>query len=86
MADIGCEVLTDSELCNLVSVPPVDEEDEDDQEEQPCPSKAAEMFEQSLAWLEQQPEDNTSLLRELHSLASQKRVNSMVQSSITDFM
>ena len=90
--DTGCEVLTDAEICDLVSAPDIDSEVDHDQEEQPCPishSKAAEMFEQCLTWIEHQPEAsvyNTSLLRELHSLASQKRVNSMKQTSIPDFI
>ena len=87
----GSEVLTDTEICDLVSSPQIDSEDDSDQEEQPCPvshSKAAEMLEQCLTWLEHQQEAsvyNTSVLRELHSLASEKRFRSMKQTSITNF-
>lgn len=88
--DTGCETLTDMEICDLVTGPQIDSEDDSDQE-QPCPvshSEAAEMLEQCLTWLEHQQEAsvyNTSVLRELHSLASEKRFNSMKQTSITDF-
>ena len=80
------------DICDLVTRPQIDGEDDSDPEEQPCPishSKAAEMLEQCMTWLEHQQEAtvyNTSVLRELHSLASEKRLNKMKQTSITDFL
>ena len=92
LQDTGCETLTDEQICDLVSKPGVDPEGDSDEEEQPvCPvshSQAASMFDKCLTWLEYQQEAsayNTSVLRELRTLASEKRVNSLKQSSITDF-
>ncbi len=51
-------------------------------------SQAASMFDKCMAWLEHQPEAsayNTSVLRELRTLASEKRLNSLKQYNITDF-
>ena len=94
----GVEIYSDQEICDLVSPTndnptAADEEDEDeeDDEEEKCTvsnSQAAYMFEQCLAWLEFQPEAsvyNTTLLQELHSLASTKRMASLKQSSIGQY-
>lgn len=93
LRDTGCETLTDEEICDMVSKPEVeDEDDSEDKEEQlVCPvshSQAASMFDKCMAWLEHQPEAsayNTSVLRELRTLASEKRLNSLKQYNITDF-
>ena len=89
--DTGYETLTDTEICDLATGPQIDSEDDSDQEEQQCPvshSEAAKMLEKCLTWLEHQEEASvysTSVLRELHSLASENRFNSMKQTSITAF-
>ena len=93
LQDTGCETLTDEEICAVASKPEVEGEDDcqDEEEELVCSvthSQAASMFDKCLTWLEHQPEAsayNTSVLRELRTLASEKRVNSLKQSRITDF-
>lgn len=93
----GVQVFSDTEICDLVSrstdpdSESEDEEKEFDVEEEKCPvsnSDAAFMFEQCLSWLEHQPEANTyntTLLRELHSLAAVKRIDSLKQTSIKTY-
>lgn len=47
--DTGCKTLTDTEICDFVTGPQINSEDDSDQEEQPCPvshNKAAEILEQ----------------------------------------
>ena len=97
LSDSGVPVLMDDEICDLVSSQGpsqevVDsEESEDDDDSAKCPithSDAARMFEWCLSWLEQQPEattQNTTLLRELHILASKKRMSSLSQKKIRDY-
>ena len=97
--DSGVQVYSDQEICDLVlqtGDSPTDGDDED--EEEPCEdieekcsvsnSTAAYMFEQCLSWLEFQPEasvHSTTLLRELHSLAATKRMDSLKQTSISKY-
>ena len=94
--DSGVQVYTDSEICDLVTNVNGDEDDTDDEEAQEgqkneCPvsnSEAARYFEQCLIWLEHQPEAtpyNTTLLRELQSLASNKRIDSLKQAKVTNY-
>ena len=81
--DPGVQVFTDSEICELVSKSASekevqsDDDSEDDVDQSPCISNsdAVCMLEQCLVWLEQQPEAtvyNSTVLRELHSLAVPK--------------
>ena len=94
-ADPGVQLFTDSEICELVSKSDENEvhsNDDDSEEEDECPrvsnSDAIHMFEQCLTWLEQQPEAtiyNTTVLRELHSLATSKRMESLKQSKLTQY-
>ena len=97
--DSGVQMLTDTEICDLVSKScdgserqiDSDEEQGDAEEEPKCPvthSEAAHMFEQCLRWLECQPEAsvyNTFVLRELHTLSASKRMNSMKQSKLSTY-
>lgn len=97
--DPGIQMLTDSEICDLVSkssdgseLQPDSDEEQGDLDEPPrCPvshSEAAHMFEQCLRWLECQPEAsvyNTSVLRQLHTLSASKRMNSMKQSKLSAY-
>ena len=93
--DPGIQLYTDSEICDLVMNTNSDESDDEDEEseekEDACPvsnSKAAYCFEQCLTWLEHQPEAtayNTTVLRELQSLASNKRVESVKQTKVTSY-
>ena len=97
--DPGVQMLTDTEICDLVSKscdgsePQIDSDEEQCDSEEPsrCPvshSEAAHMFEQCLRWLECQPEAsvyNTSVLRQLHTLSASKRMNSMKQSKLSTY-
>lgn len=98
--DSGVQIYTDSEICDLVTHVNGDEDDTHDDEhddeaeegqKNECPvsnSEAARCFEQCLTWLEHQPEAtpyNTTLLRELQSLASNKRINSLKQAKVTNY-
>ncbi len=84
------EIVTDAEICELVSrsSDEIEPEDEEDCEEEPCPvtdSDTARMFE----WLEYQPEDtvyNTSVLRELHAMAAKKRMQSIKQTKLDKYV
>ena len=64
---------------------------EDDKVEEMCPithGAAANIFDECLQWLEHQPEAslyNVTILRELRSLAITKRLQSMKQSTLTDY-
>ena len=67
-----------------------DSEDEGEEEGNPMVSNgvAAHKFEQCLAWLEHQPEANaynTSVLRQLHTLAARKRIQSLKQTQLDNF-
>ena len=94
-ADSGVQLFTDNEICELVSKSSENEvqsDDDDSEEEDQCPqvsnSEAIHMFEQCLTWLEQQPEAtvyNTTVLRELHSLATSKRMESLKQAKLTQY-
>ena len=95
----GNQVFTDSEICDLVSQGDMctlefeeeEEEGHEDIEEEKClvsHSNAAVMFEQCLSWLEHQPEANvynTTILRELQSLAALKRVDCLKQRKISTY-
>ena len=97
--DSGIQLYTDDEICEFVSHPNTeaqqedeDTEDEDTEDEQPAclvrHSEAAQMFEKCLGWLENQPEAtvyNKTLLRELQELAIKKRMECIVQSKITKY-
>ena len=88
---------SDDEIYKLVStssnadVQESDESDDDDTASDTCKvshSDAARVFEWCLSWLEQQPEanlHNTTTLRELHILASKKRMGSLKQTKMEDF-
>lgn len=95
-SDSGVQVYDDDEICDMVTnkapEEAVDSEDEEEEEDQNvCPvsnSDAAHYFQQCLTWLERQPEAsvyNTTLLRELQSLASNKRVESLKQRRVTSY-
>ena len=94
--DSGVQTFTDAEICEIVSqseeVEEVQEDDSEDEEDTvQCPvsnSDAARMFEQCLSWLEHQPEAsvyNTSVLRQLHTLAANKRLNSVKQTKLSKY-
>ena len=94
--DPGVQIYTDGEICDLVTnAEGEDDTDDEDGEESPkkevCPvsnSEAAHCFEQCWIWLEHQPEAtfySTTLLRELQSLASNKRVESLKQTNVTSY-
>ena len=95
--DPGVQVFSESEICELVSKPadedevqPNDDDSEDDvdQPSRASNSDAVRMFEQCLIWLEQQPEAtvyNTMVLRELHSLAASKGMESLKQAKLTQY-
>ena len=96
--DPGVQLYTDtcSEICDLVMNRNHDDSDDEVEEEskknddacQVSNSQAAYYFEQCLTWLEHQPEAtayNTTMLRELQSLASNKRVESLKQTKVTSY-
>ena len=67
-----------------------DTEDEGEEEANVTVSNAAaaHMFEQCLAWLEHQPEANacnTSVLKQWHTLAARKRIQSLKQTQLDTF-
>ncbi len=75
----------------MVTADDITDEVVEEEEEEKCPvthSEAAHMFEQCLTWLEHQPEANqynTSTIRSLQLLASQKRTKSMKQLKLQHF-
>ena len=82
-----CELVSKSTSENEVQS---DDDYEDDVDLTPriSNSDAVRMLEQCLVWLEQQPEAtvyNTTVLRELHSLAVSKRMDSLKQARITQY-
>ena len=90
--DTGVQLrYTDSEICDLVmntnNDDSDDEMDEESEKKAYAPvsnNQAAHYSQQCLTWLEHQPEAtayNTTVLRELQSLASNKRVQSLKQAS-----
>lgn len=91
----GVQIYTDEDLCDMVTMEATaegeeaDSEEEEEEESTKCPvsnSNAAHYFEQCLIWMEHQPEAsvyNTSVLRELRSLAANKRIDSLEQSKIS---
>lgn len=93
----GVQIYTDEDLCDMVTMEATaegeeaDSEEEEEEESTKCPvsnSNAAHYFEQCLIWLEHQPEAsvyNTSVLRELRSLAANKRIDSLEQSKISKY-
>ena len=95
--DPGFKVYNDDEICEVVMQESSgnneanEDEDEDDEVEEICPithGTAADMFDKCLQWLEHQPEAslyNVTTLRELRSLAVTKRLQSMKQSTLTDY-
>ena len=92
--DPGVQLYTDSEICDLVSSRGDDMHTDNEVEEegyQACPvsnSQAASYFDQCLTWLEHQSEAtiyNTTLLRELQSLAASKRAESLKQTKVTNY-
>ena len=92
--DPGFKVYNDDKICEVVmqeSSGNNEDEDEDDEVEEMCPithDAAADMFGKCLQWLEYQPEAslyNVTTLRELRSLAIIKRLQSMKQSTLTDY-
>ena len=94
--DPGVQVFTDNEICELVSKSASenevqsDDDSEDDVDQTPriSNSDAVHMLEQCLVWLEQHPEVtvyNTTVLRELHSLAVSKRMDYLKQAKITQY-
>lgn len=94
--DQGVQLYTDSEICDLVMNTNNDDSDDEVEEESEkkddtCPvtnSQAAYYFEQCLTWLERQPEAtayNTTMLRELQSLAANKRVESLKQTKVSSY-
>ena len=94
--DPGVQIYTDSEICDMVTdekgeIDSEDEEIEEGLKKEVCPvsnSQAACCFQQCLTWLENQPEAtvcNTTLLRELQSLASNKRFESLKQRKVIDY-
>ena len=87
-SECGVQLLSDAEICELVDKETASESEDEEQceelEEDRCPvsnSEAAYMFEQCLTWLEHQEANayNTTLLRQLHSLAAGKRMESLEQ-------
>ncbi len=94
--DPGVQILSDTEICDLVNNEETSLTDSEDEEQNEEPedkftisnSDAAYMFEQCLIWLEHQEEANTYntlLLRQLHSLSAGKRMNSLKQRSINTY-
>ena len=90
--DQGVQKLTDSEICQLVSDSKDDDCDSDESADEAVKvishSEAAYMFEQCLVWLEYQEEKtlfNTTILKQLHALAAEKRMNSFKQTHITSY-
>ena len=91
--DKGVQMYTDSEICDLVSRSEDTTESTDDEssdEDIPVISDgdAARFFGLCLTWLESQAETtvyNTSVLRELQSLAAKKRLDSLKQSKISSY-
>ena len=91
--DKGVQMYTDSEICDLVSRSEDTTESTDDEssdEDIPVISDgdAARFFGLCLTWLESQAEAtvyNTSVLRELQSLAAKKRLDSLKQSKISSY-
>ena len=88
--DPGIQMLTDSQICDSVLDDPHTDSEDEDEDEQPVisHSEAAFMFEQCLTWLEHQPEVNTyntTCVRQLQTLAAEKRLSTIKQSEITTF-
>ena len=86
--------MTDDEICDYITSQADHQDDEDDSEEQDnaCPiinSHAAHMLEKCLIWLEHQPEANeynVCTLRQLCTLATQERVQSLKQRTLMDML
>lgn len=91
--DKGVQIYTDSEICELVShsedsIEYTDDESSDEEIPVISDGDAARFFGLCLMWLESQPEAtvyNTSVVRELQSLAARKRIDSLKQSKITSY-
>ena len=95
--DPGFKVYNDDEICEVVMQESSgnneanEDEDEDDEVEEMCPitqGAAADMLDKCLQCLEHQPEAslyNVTTLRELRSLAVTKKLQSMKQSTLTDY-
>lgn len=91
--DKGVQIYTDSEICEIVSrskdsVESTDDESSDEEIPVISHGDAARFFGLCLTWLESQPEGtiyNTSVLRELQSLAAKKRIDSLKQSKISSY-
>lgn len=95
--DGGVHIYTDTEICELVSrsedshTTESESGETSDEEELPVISNgdAAHFFGLCLTWLESQPEArvyNTSVLRELRSLAARKRIESLKQTKISRYV
>ena len=92
--DSGVHMYSDAEICELVSrgedSAESDDEESSDDEEVPMISHgdAARFFGLCLTWLKRQPEAtvyNTSVLRELQSLAATKRIKCLKQAKLTTY-
>ena len=89
--DQGVQMLTDSEICQLVSDSKDDDSDNNESADEAVTvisnSEAAFMFEQCLVWLDQKEKTlfNTAILKQLHALAAEKRMNSFKQTHITSY-
>lgn len=86
--------IQEDEICDIVSQHTTAESEEDEaneEEEEPCPvshGEAARMLEWCLTWLEHQPEAtvyNTTVLRELQTMATKKKINSLKQTKLDHY-
>ena len=96
-SNTGVQIYSDAEICDMVTAKTSAEENAESEEEEgvdlekKCPvshSEAAHYFEQCMTWLEHQPEAtvyNTSTIRELQTLAANKRIGSLKQRRVSKY-